>query len=125
MSAAMSSLRPLAVLAPLLCAAGVALGAYASHAAAPLARERLGLAALFAFAHGLALIALASRESRLARVARCVLAAGVLLFSGSLAGAALAGLPTALAPLGGMSMIGGWLLLAIEAVRGPARGTAA
>ena len=111
--------RLLAVVAPILCAAGVALGAYASHAAAvPLARERLGLAALFAFGHGLGLVALQSRTSRLAFAARGVLAVGVLLFSGSLAGAALAGLPTVAAPLGGMLMIAGWLLVAVDAARG-------
>jgi uncharacterized membrane protein YgdD (TMEM256/DUF423 family) len=110
--------RSLAVLAPLLCAAGVALGAYASHAAAPLARQRLGLAAAFAFAHGLALLALESRATRIAFAARWMLAAGVLLFAGSLAGAALAGLPTLAAPLGGLLMIAAWLLLAADAARG-------
>ncbi len=111
--------RLLAVLAPILCAAGVALGAYASHAAAaPLARERLALAALFAFGHGIGLVALQSRSSRLAIAARSMLAVGVLLFSGSLAGAALAGLPTVAAPLGGMLLIAGWLLVAVDAARG-------
>lgn len=110
--------RLLAVLAPILCAAGVALGAYASHATAvPLARERLGLAAVFAFAHGLGLLALGSRASRIALAARWMLAIGVLLFSGSLTGAALAGLPTSAAPLGGMLMIAGWLLVAVDAAR--------
>jgi len=33
---------------------------------------------------------------------------GVLLFAGSLVGAALFGWPTRLAPAGGMLMIGGW-----------------
>ena len=42
---------------------------------------------------------------------------GVLLFSGSLAGGVLAGWSTRLAPAGGMSLIGGWLLLAIAALR--------
>ena len=111
--------RLLAVLAPILCAAGVALGAYASHAAAPLARERLGLAAIFAFAQGLGLVALGTRSAKLAVSARWMLAIGVLLFSGSLAGAALAGLPTLVAPLGGMLMIAGWMLVAIDAARRP------
>ena len=44
--------------------------------------------------------------------------AGMLLFSGSLAGAALVGWPTALAPLGGSLMILGWLLLACDLLRG-------
>ena len=38
---------------------------------------------------------------------------GVLLFSGSLVGAALAGTPTTLAPFGGTLMMLGWLLHAI------------
>ena len=116
--------RVLAVLAPCLCAAAVGLGSYASHG--PLdaqARERIGLAALFAFGHGVALLALATRESRLALVARCGLAAGVLLFSGSLLAAALTG-PDAramLAPAGGLTLIAGWLLLAWDGARPAAR----
>lgn len=117
--------RVLAVLAPLYCAAGVALGAYASHGSlAPLARERLALAALFAFGHGLGLVALRAQDSRLALLARWAIAAGVALFSGSLAAAALAALPTAAAPAGGMLMICGWVLLAFDAARdaGPRAG---
>jgi uncharacterized membrane protein YgdD (TMEM256/DUF423 family) len=115
--------RLLAVLAPLYCAAGVALGAYASHGVTdPLARERLGLAALFAFGHGVALVALEGRTSGLALNARCAIAAGVLLFSGGLAAAALAGLPAAVAPGGGMLLIAGWVLLAIDAARRPGNG---
>lgn len=114
----MNLARPLAVLAPVYCAAGVALGAYASHGGlAPLAQERLALAALFAFGHGVGLLAVRGRDSRLALTARCAISAGVALFSGSLAGAALAGLPTAAAPGGGMLMILGWLLLAFDSAR--------
>lgn len=108
----------LEVLGPILCAAGVASGAYASHASLdPLARERLGMAAMFAFGHGLGLIALHARASRVAVVARWVLAAGVTLFSGSVAVAALAGLHALAAPAGGALMIGGWLLVAVDAAR--------
>ena len=114
----MNSGRLLAILAPVYCAAGVALGAYASHAdVTPFNRERLGLAALFAFGHGLGLIALEQRGARLALIARWALAVGVTLFSGSLALAALAGLPPVAAPLGGMAMIAGWLLVAMDAAR--------
>jgi uncharacterized membrane protein YgdD (TMEM256/DUF423 family) len=49
--------------------------------------------------------------------ARCAIAAGVLLFSGGLAAAALAGLPAAVAPGGGMLLIAGWVLLAIDQLR--------
>ena len=114
----MNLARLLSVIAPLYCAAGVGLGAFASHGSLePLARERLGLAALFAFGHGVALVALHARASSLALLARCALAAGVLLFSGGLAAGALAGLPVAVAPGGGMLMILGWVLLAIDAAR--------
>jgi uncharacterized membrane protein YgdD (TMEM256/DUF423 family) len=115
--------RLLAVLAPLYCAAGVATGAYASHGSLdPLARERLGLAALFAFGYGVALVALEGKTSGLALNARCAIAAGVLLFSGGLSAAALSGLPAAVAPGGGMLLIAGWVLVAIDASRRPGGG---
>ena len=102
----------------LLAAAAVALAAYASHAAAPGSAGRLGLAAAFAFGHGLALAVLAPRASgRLALLPPWLLLAGVLLFAGSLAGAHFAGLPTRLAPLGGSLMILGWLAQAAVAAR--------
>jgi uncharacterized membrane protein YgdD (TMEM256/DUF423 family) len=108
--------RLLRAFPPLLCAAGVGLGAYASHAAEGVDAHRLGLAALFAFGHGVALVALegGARASRLSTLARIALLLGVLLFSGSLAGAALAGTPVALAPAGGSLLILGWLLLTVD-----------
>jgi uncharacterized membrane protein YgdD (TMEM256/DUF423 family) len=110
--------RLLAVLAPLYCAAGVAHGADASHCVTdPLARERRGQAARFALGHGGALVAEEGRTSGLALNARCAIAAGVLLFSGGLAAAALAGLAAAVAPGGGMLLIAGWVLLAIDQLR--------
>ena len=96
----------------------VALAAYASHAAAPGAQERLYLAAAFAFGHGAALAALApSARTRLARVALWALLAGTLLFAGSLAGAALAGFSTRVAPFGGMLLMAGWLSVAVDHLR--------
>lgn len=93
--------------------AGIAVGlsAYAAHGVEGEAQARLAQAAAFAFAHGLALTALAPLvQRRRALIALAAMLAGVLLFSGSLAGAALLGMPTALAPFGGMLMIGAWLL---------------
>ena len=103
----------------LLCAASVALGAYASHAADPQDRQRLALAASFAFAHALAVMVMvmARRDTSLARAARIALLAGVALFSGSLASAALLGTSTAAAPLGGILLLTGWLLAAIDYFR--------
>ena len=105
--------------AALLCSSSVALAAYASHAAVPGQSSRLALAAAFAFAHGLALIVLASRPSRLALVVRVVLLLGVLGFSGGLCAAALFDIRAATAPLGGSLLIGGWLLLAADFLRTP------
>lgn len=111
--------RWLAAAGSLLAALAVALSAYAMHAAAPVARERLLLAAAFGFAHGLALAALAPLAQRAGALwAQVLLLVGVLLFSGSLAAAALLGAPTVLAPVGGVLLIGGWLLQAADRLRG-------
>lgn len=102
--------RGLAAAGAVLAASAVGLAAYASHAAGPDAGMRLGLGAAFAFGHGLALAALAPRAAgRLDLAAMAALLLGVLLFSGSLAGAHWLGLPTGLAPLGGGLMMLGWL----------------
>lgn len=111
--------RALAAAGALLAAAAVTLAAYASHAVEPGAGARLSLAAAFAFGHGLALAALAPLTARrLGLGSLGLLLLGVLLFSGSLAGAHAFGWPTGLAPAGGMLMIAGWLLRAVDAVRG-------
>jgi uncharacterized membrane protein YgdD (TMEM256/DUF423 family) len=57
------------------------------------------------------------REGALARYARFALLAGVLLFAGSLVGAALLATPTSLAPLGGTLLMLGWLLAAVDFLR--------
>jgi len=106
--------RALAALGALFCAAATALSAYAAHGADALVRGRLESAALFLFLHGLALLVLAPRGLRWTALG---LAAGTLLFSGSLVGAALLGLPTTLAPAGGMLLIASWLLAAIALLR--------
>lgn len=111
--------RILAALGAVLAASAVALAAYASHAAGPDAGQRLGLAAAFAFGHGLALAALAPRVTgRMGLLAMACLLLGVLLFAGSLVAAHALGLPTRLAPLGGSLMIIGWLGHAVVAARG-------
>ena len=104
-----------------LAAAGaVALAALASHVAQGPDQARLQLAAALAFGHGVALVALSpgTRGRRVGRAALWLMLAGMLLFSGSLVGAAFAGTPTTLAPFGGMAMIGGWVLLAVDRWRG-------
>lgn len=120
--AAMSPLpggaKPLVALGALLAAAGVALSAYAAHADGA---ARLQSAALMALVHGAALAALGGRAHRgLGRAALLALALGTLLFAGTLLGAQLAGWSTRPAPAGGLLMIGGWLLYAIDALRSAA-----
>ncbi|HEL3171737.1 TPA: DUF423 domain-containing protein [Stenotrophomonas maltophilia] len=109
----------LACLGALLAAASIGLSAYASHAVAdPLAQQHLNMAALYAFAHGAVLVALGPRaQGAIAHLALYVLLLGVLLFSGSLVGGALWQWPTRMAPIGGTSMMAGWVLLAINTLR--------
>ncbi|MCY1551033.1 hypothetical protein D9M68_873320 [compost metagenome] len=100
-------------------AAAVGLSAYASHGVGTgLAQSHLQTAALFAFGHGLALAALAPGTTRrMGKAALCLLLLGTLLFSGSLMAGALGGLGTRLAPAGGITLMLGWLLWALDAVR--------
>ncbi len=109
--------RALAAVGALCCALAVAVSAWASHGLAGEDATRAGLAAAFAFGHGLALLVLApgARPPRLLGLA--ALLAGLLLFSGSLLGAVLAGLPTALAPVGGWLLMAGWLVVGADALR--------
>lgn len=109
----------LACVGALLAAAAIGLSAYASHGVAdPQAQSWLQTAALYAFGHGVALAALAaSSERALTRWAMCLLLLGTLLFSGSLVAGALWHWPTRLAPVGGISMMLAWVLLAFDAVR--------
>lgn len=111
-------LRVLSFVGALMAGLSVALAAYAVHAGDPAAQERLQSAAWFAFGHGIALTALASRVVRLPELAALLsLATGTLLFSGSLVGAHLFATPTTLAPFGGGLMMLGWLLWAAGSLR--------
>lgn len=109
----------LAACGALYAAAAVALSAYAAHAVEGVAQSRLQTAAIFAFGHGVALAALAPAASRrrLGHIAMWMLCIGVLLFSGSLAGSVLLHLPTTAAPFGGMLLIGGWVVFAVDLLR--------
>ncbi len=103
----------------LLAAAAIAASAYASHGVSePLAQSHLNTAALYAFGHGVVLVGLgAATLNLLGRGALYVLLVGTLLFSGSLAGNVLAQWPTTLAPAGGITLMGGWVLLALSALK--------
>ena len=103
----------------LLAAIAVALGAYASHGVADAhAQANLQTASLYAFGHGIALAALAAGTTRsLGRFALYLLLVGTLLFSGSLVFNALAQVSSKLAPIGGISLMLGWVLWALDALR--------
>ncbi len=102
-----------------LAALAVALGAYASHGATDAqAQANLQTASLYAFGHGIALAALAAGTARsLGKAGLYLLLIGTLLFSGSLALGALAQLSTKVAPMGGICLILGWLLWALDSIR--------
>ncbi|GAB2653012.1 DUF423 domain-containing protein [Arenimonas aestuarii] len=102
----------------LACGLAVALGAYASHGLDGEAARRAGLAALFTFGHGLALqLLMRDAGGRLRTTAGATLLAGLLLFAGSLCGAVFLDWPTPLAPAGGLLLIAGWLMIAVDTFR--------
>lgn len=111
--------RLLTALGALACGAAVALAAYAAHAPLEtLAKTRLDTAVLQLFVHGLALCIFAPRQRTLfATLPSIAWLTGMLLFCGSLVAAALWSTPTALAPIGGITLIIGWLLQALLALR--------
>lgn len=112
-----ASRQPLAAAGALCAASAVALAAYAAHATT-LGQALLQTAAAVLFGHGVALAALArGRMAPRRRLALTALLAGSVLFAGSLVLHALAQVPPRLAPAGGMLMIGGWLLLAVDLLR--------
>ncbi|ASL00094.1 hypothetical protein XcvCFBP7113P_06590 [Xanthomonas citri pv. vignicola] len=103
----------------LLAAIAVGLSAYASHGVADaVMRSRLQVASLYAFGHGAVLTVLGATETRaLGRAGLYLLLLGTLLFAGSLVGGALLQWPTTLAPVGGVGLMLGWVVLAIGALR--------
>jgi uncharacterized membrane protein YgdD (TMEM256/DUF423 family) len=107
------------VVGGLLAASSIGLAASAAHGLDDAgARANLQTACLYAFGHGIALACLRSQlRARLDRLALMAIALGTVLFSGSLAGSALGGWPTRLAPMGGSLMICGWLAWAVAALR--------
>jgi uncharacterized membrane protein YgdD (TMEM256/DUF423 family) len=111
----------------LLGCVGVAAGAFGAHALeARLAADRMTLfelAARYQMIHALALIAAAWAAQRwpssLVNVSGWLLLVGVLIFCGTIYALAF-GAPRilgAVTPLGGLSLIAGWLLLALAAIR--------
>ena len=110
--------RYVASIAALICAVSVALSAYASHGLEADVQRRLMLACYFAFAHGLSLIVLVQVSSARSNVIACIMMlSGLLLFSGSLASAALWQTSTKLVPYGGTALILAWLFVAVNFTR--------
>ncbi|KAB7764647.1 DUF423 domain-containing protein [Xanthomonas maliensis] len=109
----------LACVGALLAATAIGLSAYASHGVSDaVVQSRLQLAAYYAFGHGAVLAVLAPAQTRtLAKAGLSLLLLGTVLFAGSLVGAALLQWPTSLAPVGGVCLMLGWLVLAIAALR--------
>ena len=111
--------RLVVVIAALLGAAGVAAAAGATHSGD---QALLGPLALVALTHAPALIALAAFQPpfRLMRCAAVVIALGAILFSADLAMRHFTGAPLFphAAPIGGMALIVGWLVLAVSAAIG-------
>lgn len=120
----MEALRWGAVVGALFGACGVVASALAAHAWSqrldPAQMALLQRALQFLCFHALALLALAPLGShgrpRWLAAAAVLFTAGTILFSGSLAGAALAGWPTRLAPIGGGALIAAWLCTAVGMV---------
>jgi uncharacterized membrane protein YgdD (TMEM256/DUF423 family) len=116
--------RLLAALAALLGALGVAGSAAAAHVGGP----NLATSAQFALFHASAVLAaLWLARSGLARpvVARTaawLLALGAVVFSGAVALGSFGLHPVPMAaPIGGTTLIGAWLVLALAALAGPGR----
>ena len=112
-------MRSLLPAAALLGLASVAFGAFGAHGVAdPKLADWLRTGALYGFVHVLATLA-ADRFG--ARLAQGFFLAGVVLFAGSLWAMAL-GAPRsvgALTPVGGVSLMVGWALLAWRVARRP------
>lgn len=100
------------------CALAMALGAYAAHGVSGPGQGLAQTSAAVLFGHGVALAVLGRASAgRLRRLALLALLSGSLLFAGSVLLHVVAQLPPRLAPMGGMLMIGGWLLLAFDLFR--------
>ena len=112
----------------LLLALGVVAGAFAAHGLKPrLSSDDLEIwqtAARYHIYHGLGLLAVGYVAHRwgggLSTAAGWLFCAGILLFCGSLYVLSVSGLKWlgAVAPLGGLAFISGWICLAIAAWRG-------
>jgi uncharacterized membrane protein YgdD (TMEM256/DUF423 family) len=119
--------RGLVAAGALVLAAGVALGAIASHAAGraphPDAARLLQTAVLYQLVHGIALVLAGvlarSSATRWLALSAAAFGAGLALFCGSLYWLAFTATSLGVAaPIGGSCLIAGWVLLAVHALAG-------
>ena len=113
--------RNLIAFAALNGALAVALGAFAAHGAGPQIKTLLTTGAQYQIVHAVFAFACAqwTGGGGLARVAGWLGSIGGLIFCLALAAIAFLGVPAfgAVAPIGGLLMIAGWLCLAFAALR--------
>ena len=120
--------RVLVVGAGLAGFAGVAIGAAASHLAAgnPTTHDLLDIASRYLLVHAVAILGtgvlllldIAGRARRFARLSGFLLLIGVMLFSGGIILHGVAGHPVIdmIIPVGGVTLMLGWLALAVSGV---------
>ncbi|PZT96819.1 DUF423 domain-containing protein [Brevundimonas sp.] len=117
----MSMSRKLILFAALNGAMAVSVGAFAAHGAGPQIRTLLTTGAQYQLIHAVLAVAACrwGAGGRLATLAGWLAAAGGLIFCLSLLLIAFLGAPAfgAVAPVGGVLMIAGWLCLALAALR--------
>lgn len=116
------------ITASLLLMVGVATGAFGTHGLrAHVGPDMLATwqtAVLYQMIHALGMVGIAALQARLhqrlASLAAFFLLAGILIFSGSLYALVLSNVRMlgAITPIGGVSFMLGWLLLALAAARG-------
>lgn len=110
--------RPWLIVAGILGATGVALGAIAAHAVQdPLAITSLERASTYQILHAIALVALSGLTFRLMGIARVLMLLGMIGFSGSIYAKYLLGMPALgkFAPMGGTALILSWLVVVLAA----------
>lgn len=113
--------RPLAVFAAVCGALAVALGAFAAHGAGPQVKTLLTTGAHYQIVHALLALICAAwpGRTRLTSIAGWLAGIGGLIFGLSLAAIGLLQLPAmgAVAPVGGVLMITGWLVAGFAVFR--------
>lgn len=113
--------RSLAAFAALNGALAVALGAFAAHGAGPQVKSLLTTGGHYQLVHAVVALVCAvwPARTRLVTAAGWLAGAGGLIFSLALSAVALLSLSAmgAVAPIGGLLMIAGWLLILFAALR--------